>query len=102
MGDILHVVFVNASLPQTEHKTISRWVKYSPKKSFNLPGREAKSVEISRTIFEEDHGVVQSQRPYPVPLDFADESHVNSDLLSIEYRKLLKRLSTAAEPATTI
>jgi phenylpropionate dioxygenase-like ring-hydroxylating dioxygenase large terminal subunit len=102
VGDILHVVFVNASLPQTEQKTISRWVKYSPKKSFNLPGREAKSVEISRTIFEEDHGVVQSQRPYPVPLDFADESHVNSDLLSIEYRKLLKRLSTAAQPATTI
>lgn len=41
--------------------------------------------------------MVQSQRPFPVPLDFAEESHVNSDLLSIEYRKLLKRLSSASE-----
>ena len=100
VSDILHVVFVNASLPQSETETLCRWVKYSPRKSMNLPGREAKSVEISRTIFEEDHGVVKSQRPYAVPLDFADESHVNSDLLSIEYRKLLKRLSSISAPAT--
>ena len=91
VGDFLHVIFVNASLPQSENQTISRWIKYSPRKAFNLPGREEKSTEISRTIFNEDHGVVRSQRPYAVPLDFAEESHVNSDLLSIEYRKILKR-----------
>ena len=91
VGDFLHVVFVNASLPQSENETLSRWIKYSPKKRFNLPGRIKKSTEISRTIFNEDHGVVRSQRPYAVPLEFAEESHVNSDLLSIEYRKLLKR-----------
>ncbi|WP_438982585.1 aromatic ring-hydroxylating dioxygenase subunit alpha [Vulcanococcus sp.] len=91
VGDFLHVIFVNASLPQSESQTISRWIKYSPKKAFNMPGREEKSTEISRTIFNEDHGVVQSQRPYAVPLDFSQESHVNSDVLSIEYRKILKR-----------
>jgi phenylpropionate dioxygenase-like ring-hydroxylating dioxygenase large terminal subunit len=102
IGDFLHVVFINASLPQSENKTISRWVKFSPRKSINMPGREAKSVEISRTIFEEDHGVVQSQRPFAVPLDFAQESHVNSDLLSIEYRKLLKRCIQASAPVPSL
>lgn len=93
VSDLLHVVFINASLPQTENKTLCRWVKHSPRKRFNLPGYKDKSIEISRTIFQEDHGVVQSQRPYPVPLNFENESHVNSDLLSIEYRKLLRRLT---------
>ena len=92
VGDFLHVIFVNASLPQSEDKTISRWIKYSPRKRFNMPGREQKSIEISRTIFNEDHDVVRSQRPHAVPLDFSEESHVNSDLLSIEYRKILKRM----------
>lgn len=91
VGDFLHVIFVNASLPQGESQTISRWIKYSPKKAFNLPGRVEKSTEISRTIFNEDHGVVRTQRPYAVPLSFSEESHVNSDLLSIEYRKILMR-----------
>lgn len=91
VGDFLHVIFVNASLPQGESQTISRWIKYSPKKAFNLPGRVEKSTEISRTIFIEDHGVVRTQRPYAVPLRFSEESHVNSDLLSIEYRKILMR-----------
>jgi phenylpropionate dioxygenase-like ring-hydroxylating dioxygenase large terminal subunit len=99
VGDFLHVVFVNASLPQSENQTISRWIKYSPRKTFNLPGREEKSTEISRTIFNEDHGVVRSQRPYAVPLDFSEESHVNSDLLSIEYRKILKRKQPSSETA---
>jgi phenylpropionate dioxygenase-like ring-hydroxylating dioxygenase large terminal subunit len=98
VGDILHVIFVNASLPQSESETLSRWVKFSPRKGLDFPGRDAKSIEISRTIFEEDHGVVQSQRPFPVPLDFAQESHVNSDLLSIEYRRLLKRFTSATAP----
>lgn len=97
VGDFLHVIFINASLPQSESETLSRWVKFSPRKGIGFPGRDAKSIEISRTIFEEDHGVVQSQRPFPVPLDFGQESHVNSDLLSIEYRKLLKRFSSASE-----
>ena len=100
VADLLHVVFINASLPQTENKTLCRWVKHSPRKRINLPGYKAKSIEISRTIFQEDHGVVQSQRPYPVPLDFENESHVNSDLLSIEYRKLLRRLSQAKTIST--
>jgi phenylpropionate dioxygenase-like ring-hydroxylating dioxygenase large terminal subunit len=91
VGDFLHVIFVNASLPQSESQTISRWIKYSPKKVFNMPGRVEKSTEISRTIFNEDHGVVRTQRPYAVPLSFSEESHVNSDLLSIEYRKILMR-----------
>ena len=98
VGNILHVIFVNASLPQSESETLSRWVKFSPRKGLDFPGRDAKSIEISRTIFEEDHGVVQSQRPFPVPLDFAQESHVNSDLLSIEYRRLLKRFTSATAP----
>lgn len=97
VGDFLHVIFVNASLPQSEGQTLSRWIKYSPRKAFNMPGREEKSTEISRTIFNEDHDVVRSQRPYAVPLDFSEESHVNSDLLSIEYRKILKRKQPFAE-----
>ena len=101
VADLLHVVFINASLPQSETETLCRWVKFSPRKRWKLPGQDAKSVAISRTIFEEDHGVVQSQRPFAVPLDFAHESHVHSDLLSIEYRKLLKRLSTVSARLTT-
>jgi len=90
VGDFLHVIFVNASLPQAEDKTISRWIKFSPRKRFNMPGREKKSIEISRSIFTEDHDVVKSQRPFATPLEFYSESHVGSDILSIEFRKMLK------------
>ncbi|WP_225323194.1 hypothetical protein [Synechococcus sp. RSCCF101] len=92
VGDLMHVVFVHASVPLTATSSVGRWIKYSPRRpGFRLPGAEEKSIAISRSIYEEDHGVVQSQRPYAVPLDFRCESHVASDLLSLEYRKMLRR-----------
>lgn len=92
VGDFMHVIFVHASVPLSASSSSGRWIKYSPrKKGFRPPGTDEKSIEISRSIYAEDHGVVQGQRPMAVPLDFRQESHVASDLLSIEFRKMLKR-----------
>jgi phenylpropionate dioxygenase-like ring-hydroxylating dioxygenase large terminal subunit len=101
IGDQLRFVFFNASLPQSDSHTVARWVKYSRRKRFRLPGSAAKSVAISRTIFEEDHGVVRSQRPTPVPLDLTEERHVASDILSIEFRRMHRRW-LSAEPLATM
>ncbi|KEF42481.1 MAG: hypothetical protein ER33_05375 [Cyanobium sp. CACIAM 14] len=101
IGDQLRFVFFNASLPQSDSHTLARWVKYSKRKPFRLPGSDAKSIAISRTIFLEDHGVVRSQRPAPVPLDLTQERHVASDILSIEYRRMHRRW-LEAEAAVTM
>ncbi|AFY29992.1 ring-hydroxylating dioxygenase, large terminal subunit [Cyanobium gracile PCC 6307] len=101
IGDQLRFIFFNASLPQSDTHTLARWVKYSKRKRFRLPGSEAQSIAISRTIFEEDHGVVRSQRPTPVPLDLTQERHVASDILSIEYRRMHRRW-LSSEAAVTM
>ena len=100
IGDQLRFVFFNASLPQSDSHTLARWVKYSKRKRFRLPGSDAKSIAISRSIFLEDHGVVRSQRPTPVPLDLTQERHVASDVLSIEYRRMHARWLSADQTAT--
>ncbi len=100
IGDQLRFVFCNASLPQSDSHTLARWVKYSKRKRFRLPGSAARSVAISRTIFQEDHGVVRSQRPTPVPLDLTEERHVASDILSIEFRRMHRRWLGAEAVAT--
>lgn len=101
IGDQLRFVFFNASLPQSDCHTLARWVKFSKRKRLRLPGSEAQSIAISRTIFQEDHGVVRSQRPNPVPLDLTQERHVASDILSIEYRRMHRRW-LSAEPLATM
>ncbi len=101
IGDQLRFVFFNASLPQSDSHTLARWVKYSRRKRLRLPGSAAKSIAISRTIFQEDHGVVRSQRPSPVPLDLTEERHVASDILSIEFRRMHRRW-LSAEPLATM
>ncbi len=88
IGDQLRFIFFNVSLPQNDTSTVARWIKFTKRKRFRLPGSDQQSIAISRTIFHEDHGVVRSQRPGPVPLDLSEERHVASDLLSIEYRKM--------------
>ena len=44
-------------------------------------------------IVGEDRPVVESQRPEELPLDLAEELHVQSDRMTIAYRKELTKLA---------
>jgi phenylpropionate dioxygenase-like ring-hydroxylating dioxygenase large terminal subunit len=48
-------------------------------------------------VFEQDRRIVESQRPYPLPLELTAEFHVRSDRYSVEYRKWIKRLGSPSE-----
>lgn len=45
---------------------------------------------------DQDKWIVESQRPYSMPLDIEDEMHVASDRMGVAYRRWVKRLGEAA------
>lgn len=54
---------------------------------------ESKIHERQALVFgEQDRWIVESQRPYSMPLDVADEMHVASDRLGVAYRRWVKEL----------
>ncbi|MGH7809363.1 MAG: Rieske 2Fe-2S domain-containing protein [Candidatus Binatia bacterium] len=69
-------------------------------KFYRLAGRnyrDAKSDEQlnaqHRKIFEQDKAIVESQRPWELPLDLAEELHLRGpDTPAIEYRRRLKQM----------
>lgn len=42
------------------------------------------------TIFEQDRRMVESQRPWKVPFDLADEMHVKFDAVAVAYRRAMR------------
>ncbi|RDK02667.1 aromatic ring-hydroxylating oxygenase subunit alpha [Paraburkholderia lacunae] len=52
-------------------------------------------------VFEQDRRIVESQRPYRLPLDLREEMHVRSDRLAVEYRRWLRALGEAALAVNT-
>lgn len=52
-------------------------------------------------VFEQDRRIVESQRPYPLPLESTAEFHTRSDRYGLEYRKWIKRLGSPTLDAGT-
>ena len=46
-------------------------------------------------MFAQDKRIVETQRPYEIPLDLREELHVRSDKYCVAYRKWLKDLGVA-------
>jgi phenylpropionate dioxygenase-like ring-hydroxylating dioxygenase large terminal subunit len=57
---------------------------------------EAQILSRQDRVFEQDRLIVESQRPYRLPLDLHQEMHVRSDRLAVEYRRWIKELGQAA------
>ena len=43
-------------------------------------------------VYNPDKPIIESQRPYPLPLDLKEELHVRSDKYCVAYRRRLKEL----------
>ncbi len=57
---------------------------------------EQKILERQAMVFgEQDRWIVESQRPFSMPLDIQDEMHVASDRLGVAYRRWIKTLGEA-------
>jgi hypothetical protein len=57
---------------------------------------EQKILERQAMVFgEQDRWIVESQRPFSIPLDVQDEMHVASDRLGVAYRRWIKTLGVA-------
>ncbi|MEJ2768352.1 aromatic ring-hydroxylating dioxygenase subunit alpha [Mycetohabitans sp. B46] len=57
---------------------------------------DAQILQRQDRVFEQDRHIVESQRPYRLPLDLREEMHVRSDRLAVEYRRWLRALGEAA------
>jgi len=55
---------------------------------------EEKILYRQDIVYEQDRLIVESQRPYRLPLDLQAEMHVRSDRLAVEYRRWIQELGT--------
>lgn len=61
-------------------------------------------LAVERSIFEEDHEILEHQVPPEAPLDLQSQAHTRADRFSIEYRRTYKELlsgfaaGTGADP----
>ncbi|HDR9762846.1 TPA: Rieske 2Fe-2S domain-containing protein [Burkholderia cepacia] len=69
--------------------------------NFGADLTEAQILDRQDRVFEQDRRIVESQRPYRLPLDLREEMHVRSDRLAVEYRRWLKALGEAAPSASS-
>jgi vanillate O-demethylase monooxygenase subunit len=51
--------------------------------------------EFEDTIFEQDRRMVESQRPWKVPFDLADEMHLKFDAVAVAYRRAMRNQGLA-------
>jgi phenylpropionate dioxygenase-like ring-hydroxylating dioxygenase large terminal subunit len=47
-------------------------------------------VRFQNTVTEQDRPIVESQRPWLLPLDLQSELHLRSDRMAIAYRRWLR------------
>ncbi|MBU9723870.1 MULTISPECIES: aromatic ring-hydroxylating oxygenase subunit alpha [Bacillaceae] len=76
-------------LPVAERKSIAYGVM-----SFNYENElsDEKIVEFQDMIFAQDKPIVENQKPEDLPLDLQVELSLKCDMMSIAYRKYLKKL----------
>jgi len=59
-------------------------------------------LEFNELVIQQDHPIVESQRPEQLPFDLSAELHVRGvDLVSLEYRKWLVELANELMPAAS-
>ena len=66
------------------------WVQIAINYGFDLP--EPQILERQDMVYNQDKPIIESQRPYPLPLDLKEELHVRSDKYCVAYRRWLKEL----------
>ena len=52
-------------------------------------------VKRTEAVFTQDKRIVETQRPYEIPLDLREELHVRSDKYCVAYRKWLKDIGVS-------
>ena len=75
-------------------------VAHNETKFYRLAGRNYRDTKSDdelnaqhRKIFEQDKAIVESQRPWELPLDLAEELHLRGpDTPAVEYRRRLKQM----------
>ena len=65
-------------------------------RNFDLDQPASEVIAFQMRVYDEDKRIVESQRPVELPLDPTEEVHVKADLISVEYRRQLRRLGVAA------
>jgi 3-oxoacyl-(acyl-carrier-protein) synthase len=63
--------------------------------TINLDQPDDVLVGFEETIFSQDRGVVESQRPEQVPFDLADELHLRFDAVAVAYRRAMRDVGLA-------
>jgi phenylpropionate dioxygenase-like ring-hydroxylating dioxygenase large terminal subunit len=53
---------------------------------------DAQIIDRQDQVFAQDKWIVESQRPYEIPLDLGAELHIRADKFSVAYRRWLKSL----------
>lgn len=80
-----HVVFCVASPVAAKEVTVFKFAC----RNFDHDRPPEEIIGFDEAVLEEDRPIVESQRPEELPLDLTEELHVQSDRMTIAYRKAL-------------
>src|SRR6266545_2481228 len=86
--DAKHIIFNTASPTSAKRMRIFFFIA----RNFDRDRSPEELLGWEEKIVGEDRPVVESQRPEELPLDLAEELHVQSDRMTIAYRKELTKL----------
>lgn len=59
-------------------------------RNYNLDQPEEVLRGFEETIFGQDRRIIESQRPWLVPFDLADELHLRFDAVAVAYRRAMR------------
>lgn len=92
-GQCLTFLFIGTPISAKEMRSFGFvWCNYANKLS------DAEIVARTRTLYEQDRVIVESQRPEELPLDLAEELHLRgADAAAVEYRRRLRTLGVTWE-----
>lgn len=68
--------------------------------NFGADLTDAQILARQDLVYEQDRRIVESQRPYRLPLDLHEEMHVRCDRLSVEYRRWIRQLGENVKVAS--
>ena len=87
-ADATHVIFDCASPVSAKRMRVFFFIA----RNFDQDTPSEELMAWESKILSEDRPVVQSQRPEELPIDLAEELHVQADRMTIAYRKQLAKL----------
>ncbi len=92
-GEAYHVVF-NVASPVSARK-VRAFFFVCRNFDFDVPAHEI--MDWEGKVMNEDKAIVEGQRPEELPLDLSAELHVQSDRMTIAYRRQLAALGLGAD-----